>query len=346
MPLPLEGRPTNNDEHALRRSVEILKILEEKRGPVGARVIASELKRRGYDLNERTVRYHLRILDERGLTENLGYDGRVITQKGIEEAREALVHDRLGFIITKIESLIFKMDFDAKKGRGKIIVNLGLISEKNLDKAMSVISKVVSAGYAVSPHVKVIRPDDYAEDYVVPEGKLMIATACSITLDGLLHRVGVPASLKFGGVVQIVDRKPQRFTDAITYSGSTLDPHEVFAVKGLGSVFNAMNTGSGYVLANFREVPLEAVDCVKTCFRTAEAFGIKGVVSVGEPNNAVLGVTPSMGKIGIACYGGTNPFAALSEVGIPVETRAIHGLMQFEEMIPLQDLTIHHTSRR
>jgi len=336
----------NFDEYSLRRSIEILNILEEKKGPVGARVIAAELRRRGYNLNERTVRYHLRILDERGLTENLGYDGRVITQKGIEEARKALVRDRLGFIITKIDALIFKMDSDPKSARGKIIVNLGLIDAKNLEKAMSIVRKVVSAGYAVSPLVKLIHQDDYVEDYSVPEGKVMIATVCSITLDGLLHKAGVPTSLTFGGVVQVVDRKLLRFTDAVTYSGSTLDPHEILAVKGLSSILPAINTGSGYVLANFREVPLEAADRVKSCFQTAESLGIGGVISVGEPNNPVLGVTPSMGKIGIACLGGTNPLAAIGEAGIPIQTKAIHGLMRFEEMIPVEEPAAQRTRRR
>ncbi|WP_263640989.1 winged-helix domain-containing protein [Methanobrevibacter arboriphilus] len=36
--------------------------------PVGARVVSKELISRGYDLGERTIRYHMQILDEKGFT--------------------------------------------------------------------------------------------------------------------------------------------------------------------------------------------------------------------------------------------------------------------------------------
>ena len=65
--------------------VEILSILSEYDEPVGAKTIANELKRRGYEIGERAVRYHLQLLDEKNLTEKFGYSGRTITKKGMEE---------------------------------------------------------------------------------------------------------------------------------------------------------------------------------------------------------------------------------------------------------------------
>jgi hypothetical protein len=54
-----------------------------------------ELERRGIFLSERTVRYHLRIADERGYTLPAGRDGRVITRAGLEEVREHSLHSSL-----------------------------------------------------------------------------------------------------------------------------------------------------------------------------------------------------------------------------------------------------------
>jgi len=62
----------------------ILKVLEEARRPLGARIIARHLKDYGIVLTERAVRYHLQLMDERGFTRFVGRrQGREITEKGL-----------------------------------------------------------------------------------------------------------------------------------------------------------------------------------------------------------------------------------------------------------------------
>ena len=63
--------------------LSILKILEKYTNVVGSREISRQLKLYGIDLTERTVRYHLRILDERGYTEVFGKkEGRLQKKEG------------------------------------------------------------------------------------------------------------------------------------------------------------------------------------------------------------------------------------------------------------------------
>ena len=63
-----------------RKVLAILNTLEDSQKAVGSTVIAKQLKDRGIDLSERAVRYHLRLMDERGFTRLVGRrDGRVIT---------------------------------------------------------------------------------------------------------------------------------------------------------------------------------------------------------------------------------------------------------------------------
>ena len=67
-----------------RKAFSILKILSDSQEALGARVIANRLKDYGVELGERAVRYHLKLMDERGLTLILGRrDGRVLTEKGM-----------------------------------------------------------------------------------------------------------------------------------------------------------------------------------------------------------------------------------------------------------------------
>jgi HTH-type transcriptional regulator, global nitrogen regulator NrpRI len=94
------------DSHQVERKVvSILKILSESPQPLGARLISRQLKEQGVELGERAVRYHLKLMDERGLTRPMEkWDGREITQLGIEELNNALVTDKIGFVLEKIEN--------------------------------------------------------------------------------------------------------------------------------------------------------------------------------------------------------------------------------------------------
>ena len=321
-----------------RKLIEMLRILSEQNEPVGARFIAKKLSERGYRLDERTIRYHLRILDERGLTKNLGYEGRIITDKGLEEVKNALVTERVGFIITKIEALIFKMDFNVDKAKGQVVVNLATLKKDNFKKAFQIMKRVILAGYAVSPFIKVFDEGEAFKSYTVPEGKVMVATICSITLDGILHRAGIPVSPKFGGVIQVLKGKPYRFTDIISYAGSTLDPLDLFATKGLSSVLKVVESGKGHILANFREIPMDAAEIAKEKLEVATEIGINGVIEVGEPNSPVLAAPVGIDRVGIALMGGTNPLAAVSETKISIETRAIESLIDFGELTHVNDV--------
>ena len=51
-----------------------------------------------------------------------------------------------------------------------------------------------------------------------------LATVCSIVVNGVLLKNGIPMDSKFGGIVQISRGEPLRFVKLIHYSGSSLDP--------------------------------------------------------------------------------------------------------------------------
>ena len=111
----------NKPEDLERRVILILKILHESAEPLGARVIARRMLEQNMQLSERTVRYHLKIMDERGLTRLVGRrDGRMITDKGESEIYDARVQDKIGLSISRIDILSFKTTFDVKKKRGMV----------------------------------------------------------------------------------------------------------------------------------------------------------------------------------------------------------------------------------
>ena len=96
------------DTDVERKLIAILNILAESNEPLGARIISRMLEEEGIHLTERAVRFHLQLMDERGLTHTAGKKGRAgrtITDKGREELDNALVSDKVGMVDSRIDEL-------------------------------------------------------------------------------------------------------------------------------------------------------------------------------------------------------------------------------------------------
>ncbi|MBE0521616.1 MAG: DUF128 domain-containing protein [Candidatus Methanoperedenaceae archaeon] len=315
-----------------RKLIEILRILYENHEAIGARLIADRMNERGYPIGERGVRYHLRILDERGLTQRQGYDGRVITDVGIAELNNALVGDRLGVIITKIEKLIYDTTFDLKTGEGGVITNTSIIDKNDFDRTMEILRHVIYDGCSISPYIRLVEEGTVTQDIKIPEGKIGISTMCSITVDGILLKNGIPASTKYGGILDIKNSKPTHFDDVIMHNGTSIDPMRIFINKKMTRVLDAVDSGSGKLLANVREVPEAAISETRKVLDSVMEMEIGSVAEIGKPGKPVLDAPVDAGKVGIAVYAGVNSMAAVEEGGINVVTHPISTIVDFKEM--------------
>ena len=122
-----------------RKEVAILKILKDSPEPVGATFIAHRLRDYGIDLTDRAVRYHLQIMDERGLTHLVGRrNGRLITKSGINELDSALVGNRVGSAMTNIEMLICQTSLEPEKLTGEVPINISLFPAEKFDQVLKV----------------------------------------------------------------------------------------------------------------------------------------------------------------------------------------------------------------
>jgi len=328
-----------HERHEVERKVNtILKILSESPEPLGARVIAQRLRDYGVDLGERAVRYHLKIMDERGLTRLIGRDGRLVTEPGIEELRSALVGDKVGFIISKIELLAIQTTFDWEKRRGQVPVNVSLFPKEQFAKALKAMRDAFEAGICVSDLVAVAHEGERLAGVTVPEGKIGFATVCSIIINGALLKAGIPMDSKFGGLLQIRNNKPFRFVELIEYAGSSLDPSEIFVTSRMTSVGEVARGGEGKVLANFREIPALCRPVAEEVIYALREAGLDGMLVMGDTSQSVGEVPVELNKIGIIILGGLNPVAAAVEAGIEVENHAMSALVEYQDLTRLKEL--------
>jgi hypothetical protein len=321
-----------------KKVMMILKVLSESYEPLGSIAIARKLEERGISLNERTVRYHLKITDERGHTQPLGRDGRMITPRGLEELREALAPDQLGFILEKLELLAFKTTFDPKTRTGLFPINTSLFNKEIFPKAIQAMKGAFKAGLCVSQLVATATEGQKLGDVVIPDGKVGLATVCSVIVNGVLLKHGVPVDSRFGGVLEIKDSKPKRFVAIINYGGTSLDPSEQYIRARMTSVSEVAKTGNGKILANFRELPAPARPIVEQVIAELKEAGMNGVYALGNTSEPVCQMSVGTNRIGMALLGGLNPVAAAVEAGIEVDNVAESGMIDYQQLVGFSDL--------
>ncbi|MGZ7192796.1 MAG: DUF128 domain-containing protein [Halobacteriota archaeon] len=309
-----------------RKLIEILRILDASDDAIGARTIAASLGKRGYPIGERAVRHYLVLLDYKGFTIKIGNAGRIITEKGLNELNEAIVGDRVGFLITKIEDLVYRTNFDLKQRKGDIIINVAIIDKDDFDRALETAAETIDHGYTVSPFVRVVEEGEKVGAVFIPYGSFGFVTMCSMTINGMLIKHGIPSSLKYGGLLEIKDRIPSAYTDLISYQGTSLDPIQIFAARQMTSILAAGQRGDGRVLANTQTVPSIAAERTLKLLEDAKRAGIVGWIESPLEDN-FLGVNGGDDVVDINIFAGANPMASLHELDMKVKVYSNSSLM-------------------
>ncbi|MEQ8203449.1 MAG: NrpR regulatory domain-containing protein [Smithellaceae bacterium] len=328
-----------NIEDVERKVLLILRILCESPEPLGARVIARRMKDSGLDLSERTVRYHLKFMDQKGLTMLVGRrDGRTITDHGKEELVNARVQDKVRLCSSRIDMLAFKTTFDLSQKQGMVPVNISLFTKDRFKDALEAMKPAFQDKMAVSDRIAVAEGGEKLGDITVPDGKVGLATVCSILINGIFLKSGIPINSKFGGILQMKNGVPLRFVELIHYAASSLDPSEIFIRGKMTSVNQVVEKGEGKILANFREIPAVSMACAEDLMEGMREMGLGGVLAVGGVGNSICETLVEVNKAGMILIGGLNPVACAHEQGIDVDNLAMTTVMEFRNMQQVSDL--------
>lgn len=307
-----------------RKYIEILRILKEHQDPMGAKRLSELMAERGFVLSDRAVQYYLRYLDEMGFTEKVGNMGRILTPYGLAETESALVGERIGFIISKLERLAFRSTFDPITQTGDVAYNLSIVPEERSSEAISAFDEIVRCRAGFFSSYRIIDQDPR-----IPRRNIGIMTVCSITMDGVFQSRGIPVRMAYGGRLAIEHGEPLRFHDLIGYRGTTIDPLQLFTSAGLTSVSAMVTTGTGIALANVRQVPAVAEGQVRETVAQMRKAGFVFPVMMGiSPFN--LPSDPY--RLSIVSYSGMNFIANCYEKKIPITTEIGAGNIPFSRI--------------
>jgi repressor of nif and glnA expression len=330
------GQETRDVE---RKITAILKILSDAQAPMGSRLISGLLEEQGIYLGERAVRYHLKIMDERGLTRSAGHkDGRTITVPGLEELRNSLVTDKIGFVGSRIERLAYQTNAGLRSGTGRIPVDVSLFSRDEFPAALKIMKGVFAAGLSSSSLVTLAGEGNNLGGIVVPAGQVGLATVCNVAVNGCLLKSGIPAHARFGGLLQIKYSLPFRFVDLIEFSGSTIDPSDIFIAGRMTSVIHAAADGNGKVLAGYHEIPMLSCNKADELLQRMKNSGLISQAFLGRPGEIICEIPFNHDKAGLVSLSGLNAAAAAAEGGMTVTNHAMCGLLEVSRLRPFIEL--------
>ena len=316
----------------------ILRALAEAERPIGAQRLTEGVALQGVDAPARTIRYHLLQLDREGLTRRRSRrQGREITAAGRDALAGARVVEKLEFVAARVDDLGYRMTFDPRTGDGKIVANVTLLAEHDLSRALPAMRAAFRARMGMGARVAIAREGETLAGMRIPSGRAAVGTVCSVIVNGWLMRRGIPVTSRFGGLLEIRDRRPARFTALMEYRGTTLDPLELFIAARMTSVTECARTGYGIVGASFREAPSAAMCALREAREDLDRQGLGAILEIGRPNQPLLGIPVAEGRVGMVVMGGLNPIAAICESGIAAEVHSLVGLEDYSRFRPYAD---------
>ncbi|MGL1894674.1 MAG: NrpR regulatory domain-containing protein [Spirochaetaceae bacterium] len=320
------------------KRLKILHILNSKKDAISSQVITKELNEQGVKISERTVRFHLLAMDKKGFTQYIERKGRLLTTLGVMELTCVKAYEKVGFLSAKIDEYSYKMNFDIDKKEGSVLVNITLVKKDDFVESIELLETAFRNGFSMGQLLTIFYPEDSTEGIHIPEGFIGIGSVCSITLNGILLSRGIPVNSLFGGLLEVKDGIAKRFLEIIKYSGSSLDPLEIFISSGLTDHSGVCCSGSGIVGGSFREIPStcreEAISIINRC----KEIGLGGFLDIGFPGDPLLEIPVSAGRVGFIVTGGLNAVGLLAESGIKLYSKTLSGYVDFSRLFHYTEL--------
>lgn len=321
-----------------RKEMIILEELSRAPGPLSGNELMKRIGDRGGDLSERTVRLYLRRFDEEGLTEARGKQGRIITERGRSALRSGKLISRVGSLSATIDRMTYAMTYDLDRRSGSVVINTAFVPIGAFRERAKEVCEVFRQGYAMGTRVNIVGEGERIGDEEVPPGHVGFCTVCSVTLNGVLLKRGIPTRSLFSGLLELESGTATRFVELISYESTSIDPLQLFIRARMTDYSGAIKNGCGLIGAGFREIPEQSHDEAQYLAKRLKEVGLGAFMTIGQPGRDLLNIPVREGSCGVIVIGGLNPVAIFEENGVPVTYNALSGLMEYADMFDYTEI--------
>lgn len=321
-----------------KKHTEILNILKNSGSLISSPKITEMMNTDEFEISERTVRYYLEDMCQNGYINKIGRQGFKITDRGVNEFNSITVIDKVGFLSSKIDKMAYKMTFNPEKMSGTVVINISIVDPIKIRKYIPEFKRIFEHNFAMGKMLALFAPGEQFEGIKIPEDKIGIGTVCSMTINGILLKYGIPVNSIFGGILVIENNKPIGFVDIIMYNGTSMDPLEIFISSGMTDYLGAISSnGNGKVGASFREIPSDSREIVINILKKIKKTHLGNFSLIGTPGRELLKIPVNEGCTGAIIMGGLNPVAVFKELGIHIFSKALSGLIDYNRLFYYSD---------
>lgn len=319
--------------------IEILRVLYFSGKLQTTADLRTALNRRGVDVETRTIRYHLTNLEKNGFVRRYGNRGVMLSPEGVEEAKMLLVFDRVGGLAMETERLSLDCDYDARTGKGSIMVNTLLVDRGKTGEALEMLSQASGSGVILSSRLGMLHAGERMWNCEVPEGKNALIGVSGRNYDIMLQQARIPTETSATFLYRVEDGRPGGIADIISHSGTTLSPGELLIRGKYTSVSGVVAAGSGLVTAAIKTFPAVFYDEVKSILESLDESLFSGLVEVRAQIPQSYRMSYKDRNRGyMLVYGGANFFAPLVEQGLAEQLSISHSIYPSERMLPVKEI--------
>lgn len=324
----------------LETRLNILRILSEYEGaPLSSKDLVHLLALNGISMVERTVRYHLKILEEAGMLEHEGRSGRRITQKGMAEMERSRGAE-IDFVRNHFNNCACMTDVDPASGRGTVSLTVCHLDRRLLPAALEALEALARTPYMIGSRVLVALEGQTVGAEEVPPGMAAIGVLSSASAVGVLIKEGIPAMPAYIGLMEVRAGAPERFSSIIGFQSISHDVLSIYLRGRQTDVGAAMSgAGNGRVVCMFLEVP--AV-CFHRVGKLAAEHEFVQALALGLPGMRLLDVPVGAAKAGVVIADSINAAAWLQERGIETSGDAYMATCEYARMTDVGEAAAAH----
>ncbi len=314
--------------------IEVLKILE-KRMKATIKEVFDDLKRVNPDVDRKLLREVVREMVNEGLVTNTE-EMLTITELGIEFLKKSTVFDRTDGFKEIIQLEVFMSTFDLYKMKGTVPVHMAIIDKDLVDKTLGIMLEVYDSNLVVSELITLADEGERIGFTEIPPEKAGIAVVSNTIYDVIAKNIKIDIDTSSAGLLHYFRLKPRGLVELISYSGTTVSPSLLFLRGRYTSVLEIVRKGSGYSIADVKEVSPHMMNILERELYLADARGIRGAVAVIIPRRERFGLYEGK-RAKLIVVTGLNYFAPLFELGYNPEVRANETIFEFTKLKPIDE---------
>lgn len=318
--------------------LNILKLLSEHEGtPLASRDIVHLLALSGQQVAERTVRYHLKLLEEGGQVEPRGKSGRHITTRG-RDTVERTFGSESGFVRNRFYNMACLTDIDPACEGGTVIVSTVSLSMDSLPRALALLRAACGTPLMTGERILLVPGGQRFGRETVPPGRAILGVLNAATSLGVMVRSGIPALPAYIGLLEYADAAVRRFSSIIGLQAASEDVLSLYVTSGLTRVTPFLKQRDSLIVGLFLDMPSV---CYEQMRELADNHALINVIELGVPGSRLLDVAVESARVGAVISDGMNALALLREAGIALEHDA--------QMVPVDSadlLRVNDAARR